>query len=80
PGQHNSALCRAAYALGQLVGAQLLAEPTARTELTTAAAALVNADCDCTSTEVDRVITSGLAAGVRNPRRTVPRTSPWKAA
>lgn len=80
PGQHNSVLCRAAYALGQLVGAQLLTEPTARTELITAAAVLVTADCDCTSTEVDRVITSGLAAGARNPRRTIPRTSPWKAA
>ncbi|MGH3754999.1 MAG: hypothetical protein ACRDRP_20340 [Pseudonocardiaceae bacterium] len=47
PGQHNALLCRAAYALGQLVGAQLLTEATARTELTTAAQALINADCHC---------------------------------
>jgi bifunctional DNA primase/polymerase-like protein len=80
PGQHNALLCRAAYALGQLVGAQLLAEAIARTELTTAAQALINADCDCTPREIARVITAGLTAGARNPRRTTPRTSPGKAA
>lgn len=70
PGQHNATLCRAAYALGQLVGAQLLAETTARAELTTAADALISADCDCTPREIARVITAGLTAGARNPRRT----------
>jgi hypothetical protein len=80
PGQHNASLCRAAYALGQLVGAQLIAEDTARTELTTAAVAFINADCDCTPREITRVITAGLTAGARNPRRTTPRTSPGKAA
>ncbi len=75
PGQHNAMLCRAAYALGQLVGAGLLTQDTARAELTTAAAALISADCGCTPREIARVITAGLAAGARNPRRTTPRTS-----
>jgi hypothetical protein len=70
PGQHNAVLCRAAYALGQLVGAGFLDHTTAHTELTTAAGALIGADCDCTTTEVVRVITAGLNAGARNPRRT----------
>jgi Bifunctional DNA primase/polymerase, N-terminal len=80
PGQHNAVLCRAAYALGQLVGAGLLHHTTARTELITAASALIGADCDCTPTEVARVITAGLNAGTRNPRRTTPRTSNRRAA
>ncbi len=69
-------LCRAAYALGQLVGAQLLAHGRARAELVAAGGFLIGADCGCTSTEVTRVIDAGLAAGARNPRRTTPRTSP----
>jgi hypothetical protein len=79
-GQHNAVLCRAAYALGQLIGAGLLDQDTARTELTTAADSLISADCDCTPTEVARVITAGLAAGARNPRRTTPRTSDRRVA
>jgi len=79
-GQHNAVLCRAAYALGQLVGAGLLHEATARADLTTAAEALIRADCDCTPREVARVITAGLAAGTRNPRRTTLRTSHQGAA
>jgi hypothetical protein len=74
PGQHNAVLCRAAYALGQLVGAGLLDSGTARTELTTAAEALIGADCDCTPREVARVITAGLVAGARNPRRITHRS------
>jgi Bifunctional DNA primase/polymerase, N-terminal len=70
PGQHNAILCRAAYALGQLIGAGLLNETTARTELTTAADHFIHADCDCTPREITRVITAGLTAGARNPRRT----------
>jgi len=73
PGQHNAVLCRAAYALGQLVGAGLLTEDTARTELTIAASVLISADCDCTPREITRVISAGLTAGARNPRRTSPR-------
>lgn len=80
PTQHNALLCRAAYALGQLVGAGLLHEATARAELTTAAEALINADCDCTPREVTRVINAGLTAGAHNPRRTTPRTSYRRAA
>ncbi|MGH3916356.1 MAG: bifunctional DNA primase/polymerase [Pseudonocardiaceae bacterium] len=75
PGQHNAVLCRAAYALGQLLGARLLDENTARAELTAAGGFLIGADCDCTNTEVARVIEAGLAAGARNPRRATARTS-----
>ena len=71
-GQHNAVLCRAGYALGQLVGAGVLEHATARAELLSAAGLLVGADCDCTPAEVTRVIDSGLAAGARNPRRTAP--------
>jgi hypothetical protein len=74
PGQHNAVLCRAAYALGQLVGAGLLDDAIARAELTTAAGVLIGADCECTPAEVTRVITAGLAAGAHNPRRTTSRT------
>jgi hypothetical protein len=80
PGQHNAVLCRAAYALGQLVGAGLLDSDRARAELATAAGALIGADCDCTPAEVARVITAGLTAGARNPRRTTARTSNRRAA
>lgn len=79
-GQHNAVLCRAAYALGQLIGAGLLDTDTARTDLTAAADALICADCGCTSAEVARVINAGLAAGVRNPRRATPSTSPRRDA
>jgi hypothetical protein len=80
PGQHNAVLCRAAYALGQLVGAGLLTEEIARAELTAAATVLISADCDCTPREIARVITAGLTAGARNPRRTTPCTSNRRAA
>jgi hypothetical protein len=80
PGQHNAVLCRAAYALGQLAGAGLLDYASARSELTTAAGALIGAHCDCTPAEVARVITAGLAAGARNPRRTTIRTNHRRAA
>lgn len=79
-GQHNAVLCRAAYALGQLIGAGLLDSDTARTGLTAAADALIGADCGCTPAEVARVINAGLAAGARNPRRTTARTSPRRDA
>lgn len=72
PGQHNATLCRAAYALGQLVGAGLLTQELARAELTAAANVLISADCDCTPREITRVISAGLSAGASNPRRTTP--------
>ncbi len=68
-GQHNAVLCRASYALGQLVGATVLDHTTARADLISAAGFLIGADCDCTPTEVTRVIDAGLSAGARNPRR-----------
>jgi Bifunctional DNA primase/polymerase, N-terminal len=71
PGQHNAVLCRAAYSLGQLIGAGMLDEITARTALTTAAETMISADCDCTPREIARVITTSLAAGAANPRRRV---------
>jgi len=80
PGQHTAMLCRAAYALGQLVGAGLLTQNTAQAELTTAADVLISADCGCTPREIARVITAGLTVGARNPRRTTPRTSYQGAA
>jgi hypothetical protein len=80
PGQHNAVLCRAAYALGQLIGAGLLDEATARAELIAAASRLIGAGCDCTPAEVARVVTAGLAAGARTPRRTTVRTSYRRAA
>jgi len=75
-GRHNAVLCRAAYALGQLVGAGLLDHAAARAELVSAGGFLIGADCGCTATEVTRVIDAGLRAGAANPRRTTPRTSP----
>lgn len=60
-GQHNAVLCRATYALGQLVGAGFLDSDTARAELTTASSVLIAADCDCTPAEVAR-LTLGLFA------------------
>ena len=68
-GEHNAVLCRAAYALGQLIGARLLDHGAARAELLSAAGFLIGADCDCTPTEVTRIIDAGLTAGARNPRR-----------
>jgi len=79
-GRHNATLCRAAYALGQLVGAGLLDAATAHAQLTTAAEALITGECGCTPAEVARVIRAGLAAGADNPRRTTPRTSTRRAA
>ena len=75
-GRHNAVLCRAAYALGQLVGAGVLDHATARAELVSAGGFLIGTDCGCTATEVTRVIDAGLRAGAANPRRTTPCTSP----
>jgi hypothetical protein len=61
-GARNDTLNRAAFALGRLVGAGLLDEPTVRHELTTAARyAGLGRD------ETLRTIRSGLAAGRRRP-------------
>jgi hypothetical protein len=64
PGQRNDTLNRAAFALGQLVGAHLLNEAQTRDELTSAAHRI-----GLPHTEADRTITSGLTAGKRHPRQ-----------
>jgi hypothetical protein len=64
PGQRNDTLNRAAFALGQLVGAQLLDETIARDELLSAAARV-----GLPRNEAERTITSGLTAGARHPRQ-----------
>jgi hypothetical protein len=63
PGQRNDTLNRAAFALGQLVGAHLLDEGTIRDELISAAVRI-----GLPRNEADRTITSGLTAGERHPR------------
>jgi hypothetical protein len=55
---------RAAFALGQLIGARLLKRHSARDELLSAAARI-----GLPPTEADRTITSGLTAGARHPRQ-----------
>lgn len=64
PGHRNDTLNRAAFALGQLVGAQLLDQHIARDELVSAAGRI-----GLPRTEADRTITSGLTAGTHHPRR-----------
>jgi hypothetical protein len=64
PGQRNDTLNRAAFALGQLVGAHLLDEGTTRDELVSAAGRI-----GLPRREADRTITSGLTAGERHPRQ-----------
>jgi hypothetical protein len=63
PGYRNDTLNRAAFALGQLVGAHLLDEATARDELVSAAGRI-----GLPRGEAERTITSGLTAGARHPR------------
>jgi hypothetical protein len=66
PGVRNDTLNRAAFSLGQLVGAHLLDETTVRAHLTEAALTV-----GLPAAEARRTITSGLTAGQRNPRRTI---------
>ena len=65
-GTRNHALNRAAYNLGQLVGAGRLAEDVARQALLGAALA-----CGLGQQEAERTIASGLAGGIRSPRQVV---------
>lgn len=69
PGHHNEVLSTAAYRIGQLLGAKVLDHTDAHAALSTAAHALITGKCSCTPAEVERVITAGLDAGARNPRR-----------
>ncbi|MEV4260567.1 bifunctional DNA primase/polymerase [Kribbella sp. NPDC049584] len=64
PGHRNDTLNRAAFALGQLAGALLLDQHTARDELLSAAARI-----GLPHAEAERTITSGLTAGARHPRQ-----------
>ncbi|GAB2635303.1 bifunctional DNA primase/polymerase [Kribbella swartbergensis] len=64
PGQRNDTLNRAAFALGQLIGAQLLDQHIARDELISAAHRI-----GLPRNEAERTITSGLTAGTRRPRQ-----------
>ncbi|MFE5565391.1 bifunctional DNA primase/polymerase [Amycolatopsis japonica] len=65
-GQRNKVLSTAAYALGQLVGAHVLDEHLARTELQAAVAAWNTPE---SRVKDHGVIETSLAAGARNPRR-----------
>ncbi|MDX3003252.1 bifunctional DNA primase/polymerase [Kribbella solani] len=64
PGHRNDTLNRAAFALGQLVGAVLLDQHIARDELLSAAGRI-----GLPRPEAERTITSGLTAGARRPRQ-----------
>ncbi|WP_350280477.1 bifunctional DNA primase/polymerase [Kribbella sp. HUAS MG21] len=64
PGHRNDTLNRAAYALGQLVGAQLLDNNIAHDELVSAACRI-----GLPRAEAERTIASGLTAGTRRPRQ-----------
>ncbi|HLL67506.1 MAG TPA: bifunctional DNA primase/polymerase [Micromonosporaceae bacterium] len=68
PGNRNDTLNRAAFNLGQLVGAGLLHEATAWGQLTNAAL-----DAGLAPAEIRRTIASGLTAGQRHPRARPPR-------
>lgn len=76
PGRRNKVLSTAAYALGQLVGAELLDREHARAELETAVAAW---NTPASWAKDTGVIATSLAAGARNPRR-INRRGPGRAA
>ena len=63
-GQRNHTLNRAAFALGQLIGAELLDRRTVERELTAAAR-----QAGLGPVEAAKTIHSGLTAGARRPRR-----------
>jgi hypothetical protein len=69
PGNRNDTLNRAAFALGQLVGAQVLDRQLAERELAAAARQV-----GLGPVEAARTIHSGLTAGARRPRRTTTGT------
>ncbi|NVI89661.1 bifunctional DNA primase/polymerase [Actinomadura sp. BRA 177] len=70
PGGRNHALNKAAYNLGRLVGAGVLPEGVAYTALSDAATTHFGTGPDAmTPGEAHGTIRSGLAAGIRNPRR-----------
>ncbi|MER6799311.1 bifunctional DNA primase/polymerase [Amycolatopsis mediterranei] len=76
PGRRNKVLSTAAYALGQLVGAEVLDREHARAELETAVAAW---NTPASWAKDTGVIATSLAAGEGNPRR-INRRGPGRAA
>jgi hypothetical protein len=65
-GQRNAALNTAAFSLGQLVASGVLDENAVRARLTDAAAGLAKDDG---ADSVEKTISSGLAAGLQQPRQ-----------
>jgi hypothetical protein len=78
-GQGNETLASAAYRLGQLVGASLTTRETAEAVLT-AALDTWTWDEPSDRTRMVHTLTSGLAAGERNPRVPAPREQRMRAA
>jgi hypothetical protein len=74
PGNRNDTLNRAAYVLGQLVGAGLLDRRTVQRDLAEAAR-----DVGLGPVEAARTIHSGLTAGALNPRQALPATTEQEA-
>lgn len=72
PGRRNQSLNSAAFSLGQLVGAGLLAESLVRRTLEAAATAS-GLMADDGRAQVDATISSGLRAGMAQPRVVKPR-------
>ena len=66
-GTRNSTLNRAAFNLGQLVAAAMVARDVVEAELEAAAA-----DSGLPDREIARTIRSGLEAGMQNPRESRP--------
>ncbi|WP_239155646.1 hypothetical protein [Amycolatopsis sp. FDAARGOS 1241] len=77
PGTRNKVLSTAAYALGQLVGAELLDETYARNHLQ---AAVATWNTPASASKDDGVIDTALRAGIGNPRRVTPRRGNRRAA
>ncbi|WP_020673852.1 bifunctional DNA primase/polymerase [Amycolatopsis nigrescens] len=71
-GERNHILCRASYALGQLVGAGVLDEHTARTELESAWHTWADPASAAKDLGPGGVIDTSLTAGRNNPRRIRP--------
>jgi bifunctional DNA primase/polymerase-like protein len=77
PGGRNSALNKAAYNMGRLVGAGAVPEEIARTVLHEAASGLFSRGKDgFTPVEAAATITAALAAGIRRPRTITRRATP----
>lgn len=70
-GGRNDALNRAAFLLGQLIESGALGAGQIHDELLSAAHQI-----GLSTTEAERTIASGVAAGIRSPRRSTPRTGP----